>query len=178
MDIETLAVVAGHSRWLEAALFETLGSWLGDTPEPAVREYFGVQCQRHAWHGELWAQRQPVRPDVDPETYVVARNEAASQFVVALRSATDTAERLAGFTRVVLARMIADADATLAGQDARTDAPTVRVLTLIRRDDVDAWEEGERLLLGLLADAEHIERVAAHTARLEVLAAEAAHGLA
>jgi hypothetical protein len=170
MDIDTLARRAGRFRWIEGALFETLGSWLGDTPEPAVREFFGVQCQRHAWHAQLWQQRQPALPGVEPDALVAPAHDAWVDFVTALRRPTATVERLAGITRVVLPRLIAAATTFLADHDARTDGPTVRVLTLIQRDDLDAWQDGERFVLGLLVDAGAVARVAAHTARLEVLA--------
>lgn len=168
MDIETLAVTAGLSRWLHAELFSILGSWSVDSPEPAVREYFGVQCQRHAWHGELWTQRQPDRPGVPADAYVVAPSPGIAASVAALRDATNTAERLAGYARVALPRMATVARTWLTQVDAAVDAPTARVITLVLRDELEAWAEGEHLLQNLLT-ADSAPGVHAHVARLETL---------
>lgn len=48
-------------RWIavEALLFETLGRWAQDAPEPSAKRVFATWCHRHAWHAELWRARLP-----------------------------------------------------------------------------------------------------------------------
>ena len=48
-------------RWIavEELLFETLGRWARELPDPAVKRLFGTWCHRHAWHAELWRGRLP-----------------------------------------------------------------------------------------------------------------------
>ena len=48
-------------RWIavEELLFETLGRWARELPDPSIKRLFGTWCHRHAWHAELWRDRLP-----------------------------------------------------------------------------------------------------------------------
>ena len=48
---------------MEELLFETLGRWARELPEPAVKRVLATWCHRHAWHAELWRGRLP---GIDP----------------------------------------------------------------------------------------------------------------
>ncbi|HET9546183.1 MAG TPA: hypothetical protein VFO97_00035, partial [Desertimonas sp.] len=48
-------------RWIavEDLLFETLGRWARELPEPAIKQVMATWCHRHAWHAEVWRDRLP-----------------------------------------------------------------------------------------------------------------------
>ena len=56
--VSTCEDLAARNR----SLFELLGSWVADEPDPALQQHFAVAAHRHAWHAELWAQRRPSGP--------------------------------------------------------------------------------------------------------------------
>lgn len=51
------AMAATHRR-----LFEVVGSWVADEPDPDRQRRYGLASHRHAWHAELWDQRSPTIP--------------------------------------------------------------------------------------------------------------------
>jgi hypothetical protein len=65
VPIAELVDTCEHMAAANQALFERLGEWVTDEPDPAAQQWFGVACHRHAWHAELWSERRPKIP-VDP----------------------------------------------------------------------------------------------------------------
>ena len=59
MPLARTAELVGEYRWIEAALFRLLGSWVADMPVAAVQVHLDAQSMRHAWHAELFADRLP-----------------------------------------------------------------------------------------------------------------------
>jgi hypothetical protein len=47
------------------AVFELVGGWIADEPDPSVQRWLSAGAHRHAWHAELWSERRPAVP-VDP----------------------------------------------------------------------------------------------------------------
>ena len=52
---------------------------------------------------------------------------------------------------------------------ARTDAPTVRALQLVLRDELDDWREGELLLQSLIRTPHDAARAATRQGEVEAL---------
>ncbi len=67
LPLGTTAALVGEYRWIETALYETLGAWVRDLPVAAVQVHLDGQSMRHAWHAELWGDRLPVLSGVDPD---------------------------------------------------------------------------------------------------------------
>jgi len=68
---------------------------------------------------------------------------------------------------VVVPRLIVTYGRHLRRARAAADAPAVRALRLVRRDEVEAWQAGEALLEQLLVRPEDAALAAAVEARLE-----------
>lgn len=168
-DLDATAVWVGAAAWLEEQLFELLGGWVTETPEPAVQVLLAAQSHHHAWHTELLRGLVPVRADLPAEPYVVPTPGAAA-LVDVLSAATGreaTVERLATLTRVVLPRLHAAWASRLAVASPAADGPLVRALTLIARDDRDDLLAGERLLQALLVTPAEVDRAGAATGTAE-----------
>jgi hypothetical protein len=101
-------------------LFETLGAWVADEPDPATQREFATMAHRHAWHADLWSERRPKIP--------VEATAASS-----LDRAAVGADRVEWYERAVeglrtqLAALAARVDPTL-------DPATLRVITLVAND--------------------------------------------
>ncbi|MDP8954947.1 MAG: hypothetical protein M3N37_08560, partial [Actinomycetota bacterium] len=91
------------------------------------------------------------------------------QAVELVAGAAGTIERLAGVHRVLLPRMAAAHAAHLEAASPVADAPTIRTLRLVLRDELEDQQAGERLLQGLLRTAADVERGTAHQAAVESL---------
>ncbi len=120
-------------RWigLEGLLFETLGRWARELPEPAVKRTLATWCHRHAWHAQLWRARLPVIAHHDI-------GDDGSAWLAPLRDSLSnvdaTADALAVLTGPVLQALD---DAVVEHRDAidpRLDGPTARVLDLVAAD--------------------------------------------
>jgi hypothetical protein len=105
-------------RWNEE-LFETLGTWVVTTDDPALQQLIAEACHLHAWHAELWAGRSPTIPIGERE--------------IANRRLLDDADR-AGSYRAELAEMRDALDAVAARVDRRLDPSTSRVVDLVTAD--------------------------------------------
>ena len=170
--IEDLARRIGHYVWTESMLFEVLGGWATEVPEPDVKVFVGTHCHRHAWHAELWRQRLPELRELDPQRLIVPANDEMARFadtLVTPQAPEQTVEKLAGVYRVLLPRCVSAYTSHRDLVDDRTDAPTGRVLDLVLRDQLDEWRDGELLLQSLLATADDVARATAHQAELEAL---------
>ena len=135
------AALVGEYRWIENALYSTLGSWVVDMPIPAVQVHVDAQSMRHAWHAELWAERLPVLAGVDPERLTVpsarpsrpVRSARATSLPAAVpgRAAEERAPpgalpRLAAIYRVILPRLVTTYVRHLRVASPMTDGPVRR----------------------------------------------------
>jgi hypothetical protein len=112
------AMAATHRR-----LFDVLGGWAVDDPDPIRQRWYATAAHRHAWHAELWDERRPAIP-VEPTPAAAATG---------LTPPEGTDER-ADWYSGVLARLLADTAALAGDVDAVLDPGTVRVTQLVGAD--------------------------------------------
>ncbi|HVL29081.1 MAG TPA: hypothetical protein VM263_10260 [Acidimicrobiales bacterium] len=137
MPPNRLDATARRYAAVERRLFEVVGAWVPDTPEPEVKLALRLASFRHAWHAELWeglagaAPLHPEEADVGP-----------------LLAAVTTAERLTAFYGVVLPGLVGGYERLLgeAADDVAAGGPLRRLLTLALADDRAELAEGRRLL--------------------------------
>lgn len=166
----TLAQAAerfGAYRWVEQRLFELTGTWAAEATPPEARIHLDVVSGQHGWHAGLWTDRLPVLDGADHDALTRPRGPAMGPLLDELARQPDTASRLAGLYRVVVPRLLVTYDRHLGRATAAADAPAVRALRLVRRDEVEAWQAGEALLEQLLVRPEDAASAAAVQARLE-----------
>lgn len=165
----TLAQAAerfGAYCWVERRLFELAGAWAAEATPPEVRIHLDVVSGQHGWHAGLWADRLPVLDGVDHDALIRPDGPGTALFDE-LSHQPDTMARLGGLYRVVVPRLIVTYDRHLRRARAAADAPAVRALRLVLRDEVEEWLAGEALLEQLLVRPEDAASVAAVQARLE-----------
>jgi hypothetical protein len=150
-------------RWiaLEALLFETLGRWARDAPEPAAKRTFATWCHRHAWHADLWRDRLPAidgrqrapgaaddrrggradgtAGDADggdhPEAAVVdVWLEPLRRVLTDPATATTTEAKRSVLAGAVLGAVSDAIDEHRRAIDHRLDGPTARLLDLVEAD--------------------------------------------
>lgn len=160
----------GEVRWFERRLFEVLGGWVTDVDDRAVQAMLATQSHHHAWHADLLGQCLPSGREFDPEGMTRPAGDATLAFVDRLGDAPGpgrTIEKLTGVYRVVLPRLIAWAGDHLARASTVGDAPTIRAVRLVLRDDLDDWRAGERELQRVIRTADDAHRAAIRQAELE-----------
>lgn len=178
----SLAQVAerfGAYRWAERRLFELTGAWAAEATSPDARIHLDVVSGQHGWHAELWAARLPVLDGADHDALTRPAGPVMGPLFDELARPQATVARLAALHRVVLPRLLVTYARHLERATAAADAPAVRVLRLVRRDELEAWQAGEALLEQLMARPEDAAAAAAVQARLEatVVAAWGGGGL-
>lgn len=175
----TLAQAAerfGAYRWVERRLFELTGAWAAEATPPDARIHLDVVSRQHGWHAELWADRLPVLDGTDHDALTRPAGPVLGPLVAELARQGGTVARLAALYRVVVPRLIVTYDRHLRRATAAADAPAVRALRLVRRDEVEAWQAGEALLEQLLVRPEDAASTAEVQARLEATVVEASGG--
>ena len=121
-------------RWIavEELLFETLGRWARQLPEPAVKRTLATWCHRHAWHAELWRQRLPALDALDGGA------DDVDAWVAPLRSALGNVATSVEALTVLAGPVLQAVDEALAEHraaiDPLLDGPTARVLDLVAAD--------------------------------------------
>lgn len=172
LDIEGAARRAGHYKWLEMRLFEVLGDWVATVPELDVKLRLAAHCHHHAWHAELWHKRIPELQDMGPDRLTGPSNGGMVAFMDTMSEPEGpelTIEKLVGVYRVLMPHKITVYTHHLGNTSPTADAPTIRALRLILRDELDDWRDGEMLLQSLIQTPDGVDRAAAHQARLEKL---------
>jgi hypothetical protein len=108
------------------ALFELLGSWVPDEPDPVLQRRFAEACQRHRWHAQLWAAR---RPSIAGSTV----GDAVGDAVGADHATMEVAGRIDRYRRTLseLRRAVDDLAARI---DPDLDPSTHRVTQLVGDD--------------------------------------------
>ena len=121
-------------RWIavEELMFETLGRWARELPDPAVKRLFGTWCQRHAWHVELWRDRLPSVVALDGEGDDVDGWIAPVR--TALADVSTSAEAIAVLRDSVLPALEGALSEHREAVDPLLDGPTARVLDLVAAD--------------------------------------------
>lgn len=175
--LETLAARLGGYRWMEDRLFQATGRWSADGPHPEVQVHLNGASFEHAWHAELWEERLPVLSHIDQDALTRPPSPAVAALFEAMAEGADLIARLAGLYRVVLPRLIVTYDRHRSVASPDNEAPVVRALTLVRRDEVAQWRAGEQLLQGLLGTPDDLDRVTARQRELEVLVVGSRPGL-
>ena len=175
-SVEETARRVGNYKWAETKLFEVLGGWIATVPELDIKLRLGTHCYKHAWHAELWHKRLPELREMNPARLTVPANDALVRFVDAMTEPEDaslTIEKLVGVYRVYIPHFISAYTYHLNNTSEITDMPTIRSLKFILQDEFEDWRDGEMLIQSLLETPEHVDRAAAHQAKLENLMLEA-----
>ncbi|HYA69052.1 MAG TPA: hypothetical protein VED63_10000 [Acidimicrobiales bacterium] len=193
LGIRELQRVLGCYQWVERRVFEVLGSWVATEPVAEARVLFDVQSQQHGWHAELFIERMPVVDGVDPAMYVVPPSAEVDQLLATLGGgamstsqadvhaaagapAGGTLVRLVGLARVLLPRLVTGYGLHLQHCAPVTDAPLVRALRMVVRDDVEAWQATEAMVQSLVRRPHDVAVVTAHQEALEAKVAGAGPG--
>jgi hypothetical protein len=185
LPLEVQARVIGSYQWIERHLFEVLGGWVVSEPVPEARLMFDVYSQQHAWHAELWADRLPVLDSLDQATLTLPPSVEVDRLLGLLAggvpgqapAAGGTLLRLVAMARVVLPRLIAGYGLHLRRAAPVADAPVVRSLRLVTRDEIEAWQATETLVQTLVHRPHDIAVVTAHQQTLEEILAGIGPGL-
>jgi len=123
LGIIELGSICADMRARNIDLFEQLGHWVVDTPEPSLQRLFGEASHLHAWHAELWAQRAPVIPPVELDTSVAAPPAAL----------VDQADR-ATIYGAALDRLLTELSELRDPIDELLDPSTIRTISLVTAD--------------------------------------------
>jgi hypothetical protein len=135
VTLDSLEMLARRvRRWIaiEDLLFESLGGWAREFPEPAPRRVFGTWCHRHAWHAELWRERLPTvdgltTDEDDVEVWIAPLR-------VALGGVNTSDEAVAALRESVLPALQAAVTEHRDAIDPVLDGPTARTLDLVAAD--------------------------------------------
>jgi len=132
---------------------------------------FDALSRQHAWHAELWEERIPIIEGVvDPAEVSGAPTPGAAELFDTLGSHSGgggTLGRLVGLARVVYPRLVCGYAHHLRRVSEASDAPIVRALRLVLRDESEAWQAAEYLVQGLIRRPHDVEVVTAHQQHLE-----------
>jgi hypothetical protein len=171
-SVEESARRVGNYKWVEIKLFEALGGWVATVPELDVKMRLGTHSYKHAWHAELWHERLPELPEMNPDRLTRPANDELVTFIDAMtepQAPDQTIEKLVGVYRVLIPHMIAAYTYHLNNTSTITDAPTVRSLKFALQDEFDDWRDGEMLIQSLIDSNGEVDRAAAHQGKLEKL---------
>ena len=172
LDLETSRELVRQYAWLERALFEIAGGWVASIEDPAARVQLETSSRHHVLHAELW---EDLTVGLGGSTNDAARPECADDLaplLQQLRAADncDTLERMVGYYRVLLPRLIG-AYTIHAQRTGRTaDLPASRVLRIVLLEEIDEWTRGEIMLQTCLAGKDAITRAARRQEALEIIA--------
>ena len=137
---ETVATL----RWIHVRLMETIAAWVPTTPEMEVKLLFGAHIWDVAQHADALGKRtyelrMPLQHSLQPI-------ESYQQLLAQITLVKDTSERLACFYDVVLPALAARYVGYLGRTDSLLDAPTVRILEHIGREQGRMIDECRQLL--------------------------------
>ena len=163
---EAAARRARHFRTLERRLFEILGGWVPDEPDPTVKLVLREQSFQHAWHAELW---ESLLPPGDSGGERGGEGAALAAVLDAVAEPRATLERLVGAYRVLVPRLVVAYAAQREAASTVADRPLRRALGLMLADEVEGWRAGEELVQAWVASPVEAELAGRHAARVEGL---------
>jgi hypothetical protein len=136
---ETVATL----RWIHVRLMETLSAWVPTTPEMEVKLLFGAHIWDMAQHADALGKRthelrMPLQHSIEPE-------EAYRALLAETTATHVTSERIAVFYDAILPAIAARCKTYLANTDRLLDAPTVRILEHILREQERMIAESREL---------------------------------
>lgn len=154
LPLRLAASLYGSYRWVEQQLFELTGAWAAEAWVPAVAVHLDQVSAEHGWHAELWRDRLPVIDGWDHGRLTRPLTPGLARLFEVLATAGGapgsdggaTAERLGALHRVVLPRLLVTYRRHLRMTAEVADGPVIRVLRLVRSDELESWEAGEGLL--------------------------------
>jgi hypothetical protein len=177
LGIGESARVLGAYAWVEGRLYQVLGALAGHEASPALAVLLDAHSQQHAWHATLFAERVPLVDGRDPESWVVPPAPAVAGVLDRLAGLPAGAPRAAALARVVLPRLVTGYRRHLARARPVSDAPVIRALTLVVRDEVEALLEAEAQFEQLVDGVGHLAGALEEAGRLETLVAASGPGL-
>jgi hypothetical protein len=148
-------------------MFEVLGTWVGQEHSDEARLLFDLHSRQHAWHAQLFADRLPVSGVSDRDALCAAPSPGVERAVQLVGASEGTLLRLVGAGRLVLARLVAGYTLHLQRAATHSDAPLVRVLRLVLRDEMESWQATEIMIQSLLGGTEEVDAASAHLGSLE-----------
>jgi hypothetical protein len=137
---ETVATL----RWIHVRLMETIASWVPSTPEMEVKLLFGAHVWDVAQHADALGKRtfelrMPLQHSLPP-------SEPYRQLLADVAQVENTAERLGCLYHVMLPALALRYRYYLDRTDLLLDAPTVRILEHIGREQKRMIDESQDLL--------------------------------
>lgn len=188
LSLRDSAQLIGAYRWVEHTLFVLTGSWVQDADDHELRLHLDLVSGEHAWHAELWEDRLPVLDGFDQEALTKPMGPALEAVCAAMPAVLSTIAgehpevplgllRLAGLYRFFVPRLIVTYDRHLRHAVPATDGPTIRILRMVLRDELESWQAGERLLEGVLRTTKDSRAASTAQARLEEMFVGAGGGL-
>jgi hypothetical protein len=166
LGLEDQGRLVGAYTWIELQMFEVLGTWVGQEPSDEARLLFDLHSQQHAWHANVLADRLPVSGASDRDASWVP-GPGVQRAIQLVGAAEGTLLRLVGAGRFVLARLVAGYTLHIQRSAVLSDAPLLRVLRLVLRDELESWQATEIMLQSLLSGPEDVEAAAGHLRSLE-----------
>lgn len=145
----------GHLTWFEQQLFEQLGAWSTDEPEPAFRIAFAEHSRHHGRRAELLTGHTPFLWDRAEEPAVVPPNAALVQFVegLAVPPGPDSGiERGVAAYRVALPALARSYDAHLGELSPVADRPVERIMRSALAEVAADIEAGRAVLTAVTVD--------------------------
>lgn len=160
----------GAYLWIESRLYEVVGSWAREAPEPEAKVLFDLLSSHHSWRADLWAGHMPRLKEIDLAELVRAPTPALEETLNWLEAPSETAggvtprggsgeteSLMIAHGRVILPRLAAVYRRHLARTSPASDAPLIRSLNIAASDISDDWAEEERALQGI-SEASGIDR--------------------
>ncbi|MGH9045796.1 MAG: hypothetical protein ACRDVW_00610 [Acidimicrobiales bacterium] len=155
LRLEQAAALLGAYCAIERRLFELTGAMAQDPEMPKeVQLYLDTLSAQHAWHAELWADRLPVVASIDAQALVVVPPPVDQ--VIAATASAGRIDCLAALFRLVLPRLVSSYSRHAMVATAVSEAPTMRALTLVLRDEAEEWAGGEHLVERVLRGPEAV----------------------
>lgn len=184
LPLEQWAALVGAYRWIEQRLFELAGSWVQLTADPETRLHLDLVSGEHGWHAELWEERLPVLDRLDPASLTRPLGPALGPLFAEVHrldhadraGQTGTVLRLAILYRVLVPRLLATYERHLRRSVPVSDGPTIRVLRMVVRDELESWQAGETLLERATCTPDDVTLAADTQARLETIVVNARVG--
>ena len=157
-SLSASARTIGRIAWFDRRLFEVLSGWAAWADDPRVAVALAEQARQRAWHADLWFARLPELREVDAEAQVAPAGTGIEAFCDALAAIgaeggdvedpalAPTVVALAALARVVVPHQVALTVGVAERCRPAADRALARTAELVRRDQVEHWQEAARSL--------------------------------